>query len=131
MSAPRPDMDHRWGARSPVHLDIRLVCQPGAITAGWLENVSISGTFVRTKLVVPLLSPVRVIVVDRLPLGRRSIELPAYVIRRDREGMGLEWSNLAPRTLQRLYSVFAPLDVEAAPWPCRIRPDVYMSMLSE
>jgi len=67
-----------------------------------------------------LLSPVRIVVVDRLPSGRRSMDLSAYVVRRERDGMGLEWRNLSPRTLQRLYSAFAPLDVDATPWPCRI-----------
>jgi PilZ domain len=127
----RVDMDHRWGARTSVNLNVRVICQPGAIAPGWLADVSISGAFVRTELKMQLLSPVRIMVIDRLPSGRRSMDLPAYVVRRDREGMGLEWRNLSPKTLQRLYSVFAPLDVAAVPWPCRIRQDFPQRMLSE
>jgi hypothetical protein len=119
MNAAR-DIDHRWGARTAINLNVRLVCQPGAIAPGWLADVSISGAFVRTELMLQLMSPVRIVLLDRLPLGRRSMDLPAYVVRRVQGGLGLEWRSLSPRTLQRLYAVFAPLDVEATPWPCRI-----------
>jgi hypothetical protein len=117
---PGRDIDHRWGARTSVNLDVRLVCQPGAIAPGWLTDVSISGAFVRTELMVPPMSPVRIVVVDRLPSGHRSMDLPAYVVRRERDGLGIEWWKLSPKTLHRLYAVFAPLDVDATPWPCRI-----------
>jgi hypothetical protein len=124
-------MDHRWGARTPVHLNVRLICHPGAITPGWLSDVSISGAYVRTELVMQLLSPVRIVLVDRLPSGRGSMDLAAYVVRRDSVGLGLEWRNLAPKSLRRLYSVFAPLDVDAAPWPCHVCTDLTQRTLHE
>jgi hypothetical protein len=124
-------MDHRWGARTPVHLDVRLVCKPAAIAPGWLSDVSISGAYVRTELMMQLLSPVRIVVVDRLPSGRRSMDLAAYVVRRDSGGLGLEWRNLAPKSLRRLHSVFAPLDIDAALWPCHIFPDLAQRTLKQ
>ena len=114
-----------------MHLDVRLICQPGAIAPGWLSDVSISGAFVRTELNLQLLSPVRIVLVDRLPSGRRTMDLAAYVVRRDSVGLGLEWRNLAPKSLRRLFAVFAPLDVDAAPWPCHIRADSTQRTLNE
>jgi hypothetical protein len=124
-------LDHRWGMRTPVNVNVRLICQPGAIAPGWLSDLSISGAYVRTVLVTQLLSPVRVVLLDRLPSGRRAMELSAYVVRRDHEGLGLEWKNLAPRTLRRLYSAFAPLDVDATPWPCHLHLDMHPRMLNK
>lgn len=99
------DMDHRWGMRMPVSLDVQLICQAGSIAVGRLADVSVSGAFVRTSVVLRLLSHVRIVLVDRLSSGGRPLELSAYVIRQDASGAGLEWWNLSPGRLQRLFQV--------------------------
>ena len=104
----RLDIDHRWGVRKSINLKVQLICQLGAIAPGWLTDVSLSGAFVRTELAIPALSTVRIVVVDRLSAGWRSVDLSAYVARCDGGGLGLEWWNLNAETLQRLFSVTGP-----------------------
>ena len=107
-------MDHRWGMRKPINLNVQLIAQPGAIAPGWLTDASASGAFVRTELSLRILTPVRILVVDPLPTGSRPIDLSGYVIRRAQSGVGLEWWNLLPGALHRLLCLSLPLQTPRA-----------------
>jgi len=104
----RLDMDHRWGMRTSVNLDVQLICQPGAIAPGRLTDVSVSGAYVRTKLDLRILTHVRIVLLGRLPTGGRAMDLSAYVVRQDGNGAGLEWWNLSPGILHKLLLAAAP-----------------------
>jgi hypothetical protein len=70
-----------------------------------LENVSLSGAFVRTPVCIPVWSQVEVEL--DLPRMRRSdrFRVPAYVVRATEEGVGLEWSDFAPRAVRALLAI--------------------------
>ena len=94
-------MDHRWGQRVAVDLAVQLLCHPRTIAVGRLMNASISGAFVRTGLVPALLAPVRILGFLSEAEGTRREVLEGYVIRRERDGFGIEWFELAPAGICR------------------------------
>lgn len=107
-------MEHRWGHRSPVGLKVLLLGCPGAIGFGLLQDVSISGAYVRTNLRLPLLSYVT-LGMNAHPTGQsESCGIPAHVVRCDGLGLGLEWEEFAPQAITQLLSG-APAHKEPIP----------------
>jgi len=94
-------MDHRWGQRVAVDLAVQLLCHPRTIAVGRLMNVSVSGAFVRTGLVPALLAPVRIVGFLSETEGTRRAAVEGYVVRRERDGFGIEWFELAPAGICR------------------------------
>jgi hypothetical protein len=95
-------VEHRWGHRVPVGLEVRLVCRPLAIGTGRVRDVSVSGAFIETALEVPLLAHVRV--------QASNFEAAAHVVRADPDGIGIgiEWCVLAPWCVSDLQKLAMP-----------------------
>jgi hypothetical protein len=93
-------MEHRWGERVAVHQTVELAYGSSPPVAGLLENVSSSGAFVRTEGPRPPRGPVDVILQERGFGGMQSVRLAAYVVRQTETGIGLEWSEFAPRAIR-------------------------------
>jgi hypothetical protein len=89
-------MDHRWGQRVAVDLAVQLLCYPRTVAVGRLMDASVSGAFVRTGLVPALLAPVRLLGFLSEHEGTRHQVIEGYVVRRERDGFGIEWFELAP-----------------------------------
>jgi hypothetical protein len=89
-------MEHRWGARVGVDIPVRITAQPFAVRFGRLTNVSVSGAYIRAELEVRLLTRIEV----SIELPRRSKHaapaIAAYVARKLRDGIGIEWCEFAP-----------------------------------
>lgn len=77
-------MEHRWGKRVAVELDVRIFATPASAGWGRLRDISISGGYVETALRVPVLSTLSLTVP-----GTGVIH--ASVVRNDVEGVGVEW----------------------------------------
>jgi hypothetical protein len=109
-------MDHRWGNRVPVNIDVRLTCRPEFAGVGRIENVSISGAFVRTELRPPLLSRARIIACLRTARGEERHETSGYVARHAADGIGIEWLELSPAMLSAVFidPVKVPIQVVGA-----------------
>src|SRR5689334_17339545 len=83
-------MEHRWGERVKLDLPVRLELAGELLAHGRLRNASISGAHVATGSKFPVLASVDVVLLTpRAPAGR--LVLPACVVRRDDEGLGIEW----------------------------------------
>lgn len=87
-------MEHRWGQRSAVHAGV-LLHPPHSIGRGVVCNVSISGAFVHTSLRPRLFSHIE-LEMELDPAHRR---ISAWVVRRDRAGIAVEWDELAPEAV--------------------------------
>jgi PilZ domain len=88
-------MEHRWGNRIVVDLPVRISGH-GIAGAGTMRDLSVSGAFIETPLPLASLSMVRI----QIPRGLDA-QLPAadawgFVVRQDRDGIGIEWCDLAP-----------------------------------
>lgn len=89
-------MEHRWGHRVPVDMDVQPICRPRTVGTGRLRNLSISGACVQSALALPALGMVRVVAAwPEKAVGRAGIR--ACVVRTDPAGLGLEWSEPAPQ----------------------------------
>lgn len=95
-------MEHRWGHRVEIGIDVGLVYRPSVVGAGRLRNVSISGAFIETTLRPPLLA--RLLVhVDEGHGSHSLVRLPtARVVRQDATGIAVEWCTLAPACVNDL-----------------------------
>lgn len=95
-------MEHRWGRRIVVRVPVRLIAESGESAIGQAENVSISGAFIRTAQLVPLWTRLEVEFEPPEGLKEKAERIAAHVTRRTREGVGIEWYELAPHTVRAL-----------------------------
>lgn len=93
-------MDHRWGKRLPVDIEVFLEGPSGARAIGRIRNVSVSGALIATRLRVPPLARVSVTTAGRSEPD--TAEAIAYVVRQTPFGLGIEWCELAPAPVRAM-----------------------------
>ena len=98
MPAARP-MEHRWGERVPLDCPARRVLSDGTMVEARVLNASISGALIRTEHRIPVYTTLAVRLVIPGTAGRRTLELPACLVRVAREGVAVEWRDMAVPTL--------------------------------
>jgi hypothetical protein len=95
-------MEHRWGERFPVELDVRLHSDATTLLESRLTNASVSGALLNTEVRLPVFCHV----ILEFDVARRSgvarQRVPAYVVRHAPDGLGLEWQEFAPRPIVNL-----------------------------
>jgi len=89
-------MEHRCGRRFSTDLPVRMIALPAAIGAGHVLNVSSTGAFIQTSLVLPVLTLVYLETPGGLRRERLSERHAAYVVRQCVTGIGVEWFDVAP-----------------------------------
>jgi hypothetical protein len=82
-------MEHRWGRRVPVDVDVQIFADPASAGWGRLRDISISGAFVETALRIPVLSTLCLTV--PATQYRDASVVHALVVRSDVDGVGVEW----------------------------------------
>jgi hypothetical protein len=87
-------MEHRWGRRRPCRAGVCI--STGGVMAGSarLRDVSMSGAFLETTLYLPLYSQLSVAMLHDLG-SRQTGNFSATVVRREKDGVGIEWSETA------------------------------------
>jgi uncharacterized protein YjdB len=102
-------MEHRWGRRDPVDVDVRIFAHPASAGWGRLRDISISGGFIQTGLRVATLSTLCV----TMPATRYRGELTlrAIVARSDASGVGVEWFDDDSEIVAALRQELAPRSV--------------------
>ena len=99
-------MEHRWGQRVGVDIPVRITGHPFAVRTGRISNLSVSGAFIRADYGLRVLSRIEVAI--ELPQRSRH-EAPviaAYVARKFKDGIGIEWCEFAPPPVTRLLQSF-------------------------
>jgi hypothetical protein len=89
-------MEHRFGNRLPCGTQVTVSAGAGVVGAGRMVNVSLSGAYVETAVDLPLFSPVAI---EKLCGGGRGISLRACVVRKDADGVGIEWCETPSRSI--------------------------------
>jgi hypothetical protein len=89
-------MDHRWGERITVDFPVRLMAHPFAKRDGRLTDLSVSGAYIRTTVALRPRSLLEVGLLASPWAKHETTVLCAYVTRRYREGVGIEWCEFAP-----------------------------------
>jgi hypothetical protein len=101
-------MEHRWGERALLDQPVRLDARPGLIAVGRLRNASLSGGYVETAAIVPLGTRLHVELEWIYWKRAEHFRIPAYVVRADENGFGLEWCEFAPGWVTVLMSADSP-----------------------
>ena len=86
-------MEHRWGERMPARATVRVHCAKWD-AAGQIRDASLSGAFVHTRLQVAAWTHVEV--------ELSGARIAAFVVRVATDGLGIEWSEFAPRPVRDL-----------------------------
>lgn len=97
-------MEHRWGERAAVDVDVQLHCGPVATRRCRMSDASVSGAFISTALDLRLWAAVIVIFEDPARHGRNSYRAEACVVRKTADGVGIEWNELSPPGIAALLS---------------------------
>lgn len=95
-------MEHRWGERVQVDLPVRITAHRFSVIDGRLGDVSVSGALLQADLDVRILARIQVIIDSPLHPKHRSPVIEAYVARRHRHGIGIEWCQFAPAAVSEL-----------------------------
>jgi hypothetical protein len=96
-------MEHRWGERFTVDLAVRVAGRPYNVRTGRLVDLSVSGAFIDVAADLRLLSRVQV-AITALPqrLGHPTPMIAAFIARRSKDGVGVEWCEHAPKAVLEL-----------------------------
>lgn len=100
-------MEHRWGERVGVDIPVRITVHPFSVRNGRLANLSVSGACIKADFDVRMLSRIQVAI--ELP-HRSKHEAPtvaAFVARRLKDNIGIEWCEFAPPAVSHLLQAFA------------------------
>ena len=85
-------MEHRWGRRRPCRARLRISVGGAVSGLGQLGNVSMSGAFLETAVPLPLFAQLAIAML-RDDGTTHPLEFTAVVVRRDVNGVGIEWSD--------------------------------------
>jgi hypothetical protein len=101
-----PFMEHRWGERVGVDIPVRITAHPFSVRSGRLHNLSVSGAFIRLDYDLRLLSRVQITIEMPQRSKREAPMLSAYVARKYKDGIGIEWCEFAPPPVPQLLHSF-------------------------
>jgi hypothetical protein len=102
--------ESRWGDRVKVNIPVHLSADALAGADGCMRNLSLSGALVKANIDLGLHSLIEVSI--KMPSPQRAEAITAYVSRRLKEGVGIEWCEFAPivvKDLLRSPSIRLPL----------------------
>lgn len=95
-------MEHRWGERVRIELPVRITAHPFAVRTGRLLNLSVSGAFLKVDFPLRPLSRIQVVFDQPQRAKCEAPTIAAYVTRRYKDGVGIEWCQFAPREVSKL-----------------------------
>jgi hypothetical protein len=102
--------ESRWGDRVKVNIPVHLSADALVGADGCMRNLSLSGAFVKANIDLGLHSLIEVSI--KMPSPQLAEAITAYVSRRLKEGVGIEWCEFAPivvKDLLRSPSIRLPL----------------------
>lgn len=89
-------MEHRWGLRRTLNVGVKLYARGSPPRFGRLLDASASGGYVATNPPLPIMTRVHVVLGWDSVHGGGRLRVPAYVVRADAHGFGIEWRKFAP-----------------------------------
>jgi hypothetical protein len=93
--------ESRWGDRVTVNIPVQVSADALTGADGCMKNLSLSGALMKADVDLELHS--RIIVSIKMPSpSDRPEAITAYVSRKVREGVGLEWCEFAPSVVKDL-----------------------------
>ena len=91
----------RWGERVKVNIPVQVSADALAGADGCMKNLSLSGALVKADVDLGLHSLIKVSI--KMPSSSQRAEaVTAYVSRKVKEGVGVEWCEFAPNVVKDL-----------------------------
>jgi uncharacterized membrane protein len=97
-------MEHRWGERVLVDFPVRLTAHPFTKRSGRLTDLSVSGAYIEVSMDVRVLARIEVSILAVTWAKHEASVIAAYVTRKYRQGVGIEWCEFAPPVINGLLS---------------------------
>jgi hypothetical protein len=99
-------MEHRWGQRLSVEIPVRVSAHPFSLRHGRLRNLSVSGAFIELAADLRPLSRIQVALDHSHHARHDAPTVAAYVARKYKDGVGVEWCEFAPPAVALLLRSF-------------------------
>jgi hypothetical protein len=117
-------MEHRWGQRLTVDVAIRLAARPYNVRQARLVDLSASGAYIKVCADLRPLSRVQIALSLPHRLTHPTPMISAYVARKGKDGVGVEWCEYGPTAVLELlrYAAAHRHDRRGAPEPGRYVP---------
>jgi hypothetical protein len=91
--------ESRWGERVAVNIPVQVSADALAGADGCMKNLSLSGALVKADVDLGLHSLIEVSINMPSP-SQRAEAVTAYVCRKVKEGVGVEWCEFAPNVVK-------------------------------
>lgn len=91
----------RWGDRVRVNIPVQVSATALAGADGFMKNLSLSGALVKADADLGLHALIQVSI-KMPPPAQRAAAITAYVSRKTKEGVGVEWCEFAPNIVKDL-----------------------------
>lgn len=99
-------MEHRGASRRSIDAKVIIDCRPAGLVRGKIQNISVGGLFIRMRPPARLVSDrVKVVFVRRDRGVSRMYRLPAIIIRWNRDGAGLMFTDLSANAFYALLAI--------------------------
>jgi hypothetical protein len=95
-------MEHRWGGRVTIDLAVRVAGRPYSVRPARLVNLSASGAYIVVSADLRLLSRVQIAIALPHHLPHPTPMVAAYIARKGKDGVGVEWCEYAPKPVLEL-----------------------------
>jgi hypothetical protein len=93
--------ESRWGERVNVNIPVQVSADALTGADGCMKNLSLSGALMKADVDVGLHSLIEVSIKMASP-SQRAEAITAYVSRKVKEGIGVEWCEFAPSIVKDL-----------------------------
>jgi hypothetical protein len=93
--------ESRWGERVKVNIPVQVSAEALAGAEGCMKNLSLSGALMKADIDLRLHSLIEVSIKMPSP-SQRAEAITAYVSRKVKEGVGVEWCEFAPSIVKDL-----------------------------
>jgi hypothetical protein len=105
-------MEHRWGRRVDCQIPVVVEAMPLAQVSAQIQNLSLSGAFLGILRMEEIPPTVCVRFAPTITVPHLSHLVFAHVVRRTRDGIGLEWAEFAPQIIH-LHFALPPEEIQA------------------
>jgi hypothetical protein len=95
-------MENRWGERIQVDVPVRMTAQRFAVRKGRIKDLSVSGASIEANFEPRLQSRIEIAVDSPLRPKYKAPVVVGYVTRRNKDRIGVEWCEFAPRAVSEL-----------------------------
>jgi hypothetical protein len=95
-------MEHRWGQRLTVDLAVRVAGRRYHVRQARLIDLSASGAYIKVSADLRLLSRVQIALALPHRLPHPTPMVAAYIARKGKDGVGVEWCEYAPKAVLEL-----------------------------